>query len=364
MKATRFNYWPQYRCNGIISLHADGVAKCARCFQTFYSTAYYSHCCPYHDRQCRKIEANKADDSANMVLATSEVGKVDNIFRSQMQKVDEQLRGLRADGTKKRRSRVSYQARRLRKQHEVALPSAGGMVEDVSEAGGMGDEDNGEGGGMVEDAGEAGGMDEDNSETSGMDEDTGNTMDDHVMNVEGNTEACEMAGPYTGYLYNIDSDGEVVDTHIAPVTGGIAATEVDQHNTDNADLLRVIDGDGTENSQVPDDLPDMGPQYDRPYPYSDVDDEMFERLTLLSNSSTEDLDGCLDDILAHLARAPLAHEDMAMPANASCACGRVHWRNFKASATSTFVPYKPYASPGEVLKAVNDVNGGAEAESQ
>ncbi|GIL58328.1 hypothetical protein Vafri_13395 [Volvox africanus] len=142
------------------------------------------------------------------------------------------------------------------------------------------------------------------------------------MNVEGSTGACEMAGPYTGYLYNIDSDEEVVDTHIAPVTGGIAATEVDQHNTDNADGDGDGDGDGNENAQVPDDLPDMGPQDDRPYPYSDVDDEMFERLTLLSNSSTEDLDGCLDDILAHLARASLAHEDMAMPANASCACGR------------------------------------------
>ncbi|GIL42625.1 hypothetical protein Vafri_568, partial [Volvox africanus] len=31
----------------------------------------------------------------------------------------------------------------------------------------------------------------------------------------------------------------------------------------------------------------------------------------------------------------------------------VHRRNFKASATSTFVPYEPYASPGQVLKAVN-----------
>ncbi|GIL56274.1 hypothetical protein Vafri_11620 [Volvox africanus] len=140
MKPTRFNYWPQYRSNGIISLHADGVAKCTRCFQTFYSTAYYSHRCPYHDRPCRKIEANEADESANMVLATSEVGKVDDIFRSQMQQVDEQLRGLRADSTKKRRSRVSFQARRLRKQHDVTLPSAGGMVEDVSEAGSMGDE--------------------------------------------------------------------------------------------------------------------------------------------------------------------------------------------------------------------------------
>ncbi|GIL61357.1 hypothetical protein Vafri_15784, partial [Volvox africanus] len=101
-------------------------------------------------------------------------------------------------------------------------------------------------------------------------------------------------GPYTGYLYDIDSDEEVVDTHIAPVTGGIAATEVDQHNTDNADGDGDGDGDGNENAQVPDDLPDMGPQDDRPYPYSDIDDEMFERLTLLSNSSTEDLDGCLD----------------------------------------------------------------------